>query len=559
MVVNDYGMALKLKQTEFINEINRIYKGQIDISNFIYKDDTTNGECICNVCGHIWKTNALTLLEGHGCPFCLIKEKNKIKRENLLRKYEKKCVEICENKQFSDIKFYYDENNKLMVSFYCHNKDINGNEHGLRIQSGNSFLITHNCSQCSRPSKTYTTDEWISLAKNKYPDFDYSKVVYINKTTDVEIGCKKHGFFKINPKYFLYESKFGCPECQKENSHNKMVESVISRCKKIHGDKYIYHKNLIKSSTDKIGIECPKHGIFYQSIQNHIGKKSGCPICYKENYVSPNLLKFDDVVERCNKIFNNKYTYHRETYVNTNTKTLITCPIHGDFWKSIHEHLSGQGCPKCSYYENSIKRMLPWSKVLEKFINVHKYMNYDYSLCENYYKGKESKIPIICHKKFKNGKEHGLFWMSVENHAKGCCCPKCRMSKLEQEVYNILSDNKITFLTQYHNKDILKRNKTLDFFLPEFNIAIECQGEQHFHPTIYRRKGWNDEKSLKHFEEVSMRDNNKYNECFEHGIEIIYYTSIYLSNKFCKNGYLGKVFNNESELIKFLKEKNKLI
>ena len=112
---------------------------------------------------------------------------------------------------------------------------------------------------------------------------------------------------------------------------------------------------------------------------------------------------------------------------------------------------------KISLYVNNEKLKYALSDgALDRVVPIQTVIfNYDYSLCENYYKGKESKIPIICHKKFKNGKEHGLFWMSVENHAKGCCCPKCRMSKLEQEVYNILSDNKITFLTQYHNKDIL--------------------------------------------------------------------------------------------------------
>ena len=41
------------------------------------------------------------------------------------------------------------------------------------------------------------------------------------------------------------------------------------------------------------------------------------------------------------------YSYDNVEYKNSNTKVLITCPVHGDFSQTPHDHLSGSGCPKC--------------------------------------------------------------------------------------------------------------------------------------------------------------------------------------------------------------------
>ena len=33
------------------------------------------------------------------------------------------------------------------------------------------------------PHRAYTTEEWVAMAKNKYPEFSYEKSVYVNKET----------------------------------------------------------------------------------------------------------------------------------------------------------------------------------------------------------------------------------------------------------------------------------------------------------------------------------------------------------------------------------------
>ena len=59
-------------------------------------------------------------------------------------------------------------------------------------------------------------------------------------------------------------------------------------------------------------------------------------------------------------------------------------------------------------------------------------------------------------------------------------------SKLEQKVKNILKNNNTDFVHQ-QTFAWLKSAKhwalRLDFYLPEYNIAIECQGSQHYQPS----------------------------------------------------------------------------
>ena len=48
-----------------------------------------------------------------------------------------------------------------------------------------------------------TTEEFIERAKQIFPEYDYSKVNYVDSLTKVIIGCPKHGDFSILPRDLL--------------------------------------------------------------------------------------------------------------------------------------------------------------------------------------------------------------------------------------------------------------------------------------------------------------------------------------------------------------------
>ena len=61
-------------------------------------------------------------------------------------------------------------------------------------------------------------------------------------------------------------------------SNTTLVENLIKKFIKIHGNKYEYTKVVYPSNHGKIIITCPIHGDFSQSIKHHfVG--NGCPKC----------------------------------------------------------------------------------------------------------------------------------------------------------------------------------------------------------------------------------------------------------------------------------------
>ena len=60
----------------------------------------------------------------------------------------------------------------------------------------------------------------------------------------------------------------------------------------------------------------------------------------------------------------------------------------------------------------------------------------------------------------------------------------------------------------------------MDFYLPDYNIAIECQGEQHYEPIDFAGKG--KEWAEKLLIENIKRDRIKKEKCKENKVEILY-------------------------------------
>ena len=56
----------------------------------------------------------------------------------------------------------------------------------------------------------------------------------------------------------------------------------------------------------------------------------------------------------------------------------------------------------------------------------------------------------------------------------------------------------------------------MDFYLPTYNTAIECQGKQHFESVEYF--GGIDE-----FKKRKLRDKIKFQECIDNNVRLLYY------------------------------------
>ena len=156
---------------------------------------------------------------------------------------------------------------------------------------------------------------------------------------------------------------------------------------------------------------------------------------------------------------------------------------------------------------------------------------YDYTLVE--FKRYTDKVKIICPK-------HGIFTQRANIHARvGMGCPKCSESHLERKVQQALDKRGIKYIYQKSFDWLKFRGKQyLDFYLPKYHVAIECQGIQHFVADF--RQGGQEGLSLRR-----KMDENKYVLCKEHGIKILYHCT---KAPFLPDTYFDKIYMTIEEL-----------
>lgn len=126
--------------------------------------------------------------------------------------------------------------------------------------------------------------------------------------------------------------------------------------------------------------------------------------------------------------------------------------------------------------------------------------------------------------------------MTPANILRGKGCPICLESKLENEIKNLLNENNIDFIEQ-KRFDWLEK-QSLDFYLPKYKTAIECQGIQHFKSIDF----FGGEES---FQKQIDRDNKKRDLCFANNVKLLYYNNTI--NKKEEN-----FFTDKKELLKFI-------
>lgn len=356
---------------------------------------------------------------------------------------------------------------------------------------------------------------------NKY---DYSKVIYKGSRIPVTIICPIHGEFYPTPNNHI-SRKSGCPICRNEWNAKHLKSSTIDfieKARKVHGDKYDYSLVDYVNAKTAIKIKCPIHGVIEQTPDRHL-RSCGCPYCGGSI-----KLTTEQFISKAKEIHGDKYDYSKAKYVNAHTPITIICPIHGEFQQKPSEHLSGYGCKQCGIERRSQAQALTTDKFIERAKKVHG-DKYDYSKVE--YINSSTPITIIC-------KKHGEFQQRPDSHLQGQGCPICNSSKLELEMRDFLIENKVNLECQ-KRFDWLGR-QSLDFYLPDYNAAIECQGEQHFKPVEHFG-------GVDRLKDTIERDKKKKILCEEHDIKIMYFSN---------TQYNKEIFIDKNKMLREIIEEN---
>lgn len=289
------------------------------------------------------------------------------------------------------------------------------------------------------------------------------------------------------------------------------LEVFLKKANKKHNNFYDYSLVIYVNSSKKIKIICPEHGEFEQEANSHLqGKK-----CMKCSIIERAKKRKDSIggfIEKCIEIHGEKYDYSLVEYKNNKTNVEIICKIndHGIFKQrpDCHIYLK-QGCPKCGgtsklYLDDFIKR---GNDRHEGFYN---YSGVTFNNVNDF-------INISCPK-------HGIFKQNVKAHLDGNGCPKCKTSKLEKRILKLLKfELKLIEIKQFYKNKWLGRQH-IDIYLPEYKIAIECHGIQHYEP-VEKFGGY---KSFKRRIEL---DNKKRFLCYNNNVKLFEIPFFYSKNE----------------------------
>ena len=271
----------------------------------------------------------------------------------------------------------------------------------------------------------------------------------------------------------------------------------------LHGDKFDYSKVAYKTAGDKVIIVCREHGDFLQAPNKHLCGQ-GCYQCGRAATVVKQRSSTLDYVGKARSVHGDTYDYSHLKYVNSQTKVIITCSIHGDFSQMPTSHLAGVGCDPCGRIRTDSKRRKSLDQFLAKSAAAHG-NRYSYGNVD--YKGTNYKVQITC-------KIHGDFAQMPYKHYAGQGCPMCMNHRSEEFCRTALNE---IFGKPFvkSRPDFLGRMLELDGYCTELNMAFEYQGAQHYKLVPY----WHRTEDALHAQQE--RDAKKRHLCKLNGVALL--------------------------------------
>ena len=196
---------------------------------------------------------------------------------------------------------------------------------------------------------------------------------------------------------------------------------------------------------------------------------SGCPKC------AGNLPKTTySFIKEVDDLWHGEYEVIGE-YVNRKTKIGIKHNSCNNIFEMTPEKfISGQECPHCKSKRQSENQLISISDFNCKIFNL---VGNEYTVLSNEYKGANTKIL------FKHNTCNSEFKMTPSKFINANQrCPICNQSKGEMECSKYFKNNNIKHIPQKSFPKLFGLGGKLlsyDFYLPDYNLLIEYQGEFH--------------------------------------------------------------------------------
>lgn len=363
--------------------------------------------------------------------------------------------------------------------------------------------------------------------------FDNEDNVYTNNKVKLKLHCNKCGSEWNTTSYEKFMSgRNGCPGCntRKKTGEKEIIKQIKERCKELDYKFLGYTDGVRRGKINtKIILKCNKCGKIWNTttITNFLDKGRSSHTCGRKNPTNmPVQKRFEQkAIENIKKRLEGStlefVSFDENGYKSReNSKLIVHCKECGrSSTISYHNLIYGTKgiplCVKCQYNgkisnEDAIKAVQHKCKLLD-----YEFIGFDNS--QNRYDGKKTRLILKCLK-------CGYIWKTTTYDNFINLTIKCRGCTnnwhLERVVETVLKECGYRYELQKRFEWL--KNKiymTLDFYLPDYDISIECQGRQHFIPV----EKFGGEEG---FKDTQIRDTLKKKQCEKHNIKILYFTEL---------------------------------
>ena len=265
---------------------------------------------------------------------------------------------------------YIEEVSKIHPEYDFSNTIYKGSKRKLKVECpkhgeferlAQSILRGCKCPYCNREEAgrrySKSLDTFLNEVKLIHPEYDFSKVEYVNTKTKVEVICNIHGSFHTTPSHLLIGCK--CIKCANiENGVNhqmskeEYLERVYKKLKEVNSTLKIYEDTYVDRKS-KITIESETHGVLEVETLSLIQNKVGCPKCGKVVGGEKQRVSYETFLKKAIKKFKGKFTYFEDTYKGSSTKMQALCPQHGEITIIPYFHIRQKyGCNQCMVDDN---------------------------------------------------------------------------------------------------------------------------------------------------------------------------------------------------------------
>lgn len=325
-------------------------------------------------------------------------------------------------------------------------------------------------------------------------------------------------------------------------------DEFLERANRIYGDRIIFlnpNNNEFASNKMIVQCKCNKCGnIMNVRVDNILFGKNRLKCC---DAYECSLISQNEIIERLKKILGTeKYDFSLVAYKGMHNEVDVICKKHGIFHATPNNLLANKGCPKCALEKRSKVRLKSHMQYVRDCEKVHGKNTFIYL---TKYLGYEKPISYMC---TRCGK---ITTTKAGKHLGGTGCKFCHSSSLEREILCKLQEENVEYI---HNYQIIR--KQIDFYLPQYNIGIECQGKQHFTNELYVKK-----RKIENYDllKTIKRDIEKYEYCKENNITLLYYFNKnddftkYIFDEKYKGIYSNEnIFSDIDNLITYIKQNN---